>query len=352
MGLFSGIGNIVSGIFGGGSQQTGSQTVTNQIDPMLQPYVQFGLNEAKNLYNNPTPYAPFNTVVSPSASTLAALSAIENRALAGSPLTQSSQEESLKTIRGDYLSGNPFFTGAFKSATRPLEEQFQQNIGDIRSKVSSAGRYGSGAQTALEGRAAEGLATGMSDIAGKLAYQNYSDERARQEAAIANAYNLASADYADLAKLLAAGTTREGYTSAQIADKLARYQYNMPETRLSSFLSSVYGAPSGSISTRPIYENQGQQGLGSLLSIIGTAGSLGWKPFSDIRTKENIKKIGSLPNGLNVYEYEYKSEFKDHPSAGHGKFVGVMAHEVEKVIPEAVSIDLDGYKHIDYSLIH
>lgn len=348
----SGIGKAVGGLFGGSSQQTGSQTVTNQIDPMLKPYVEFGLQEAKRLYQSPTPYAPFNTVVSPSQSTLSALGGIEQRAMAGSPLTQAAQTQAQRTISGDYLSGSPFFTGAFKAATRPLEQQFEQNIGNIRSKASAAGRYGSGAQTALEGRATEALATGMSDIAGKLAYENYAAERARQEAAIANAPSMAAADYADLSKLLAAGTTREGYTQAEIADQLARYQYAAPESRLSTFLTGVYGAPAGSVQERPIYENKSQQGLGNLLSIAGTAGSLGWTPFSDIRTKENIKQIGSMANGLGIYEYEYKKEFKDHPSAGHGKFIGVMAHEVEKVIPEAVSIDLDGYKHIDYSKIN
>lgn len=281
MGLFSGITNAIGGIFGGGggSQQTGTQTVTNSIDPMLKPYVEYGLGEAKRLYQNPTPYAPFNTVVSPSTSTLQALSGIESRAMAGSPLMASAQQQLGRTISGDYLSGNPFFTGAFKAATRPIEQQFQQNIGDIRSKVSSAGRYGSGAQTQLEGRAYDALAQGLSDIGGKLAYQNYSDERTRQENAIANAPTMAQADYNDLAKLLAAGTTREGYTQAEIADKLARYQYDMPESRLGTFLSGVYQAPSGSVQERPIYSNPSQQGLGNLLSLAGTAGSLGWKPF-------------------------------------------------------------------------
>lgn len=282
MGLFSGITNAIGGIFGGGgggSQQTGTQTVTNSIDPMLKPYVQFGLDESKRLYQNPTPYAPFNTVVAPSASTLSALSGIEKRAMAGNPLVSSAQGQMQKTIQGDYLTGNPFFQGAFKAATRPIEQQFTQNIGDIRSKVSSSGRYGSGAQTQLEGRAYDALAQGLSDIGGKMAYQNYSDERARQEAAIANAPAMSQADYNDFAKLLAAGTTREGYTQAEIADQLARYQYAMPESRLGTFLSGVYQAPSGSVQERPIYSNPSQQGLGNLLSIAGTAGSLGWKPF-------------------------------------------------------------------------
>jgi hypothetical protein len=72
---------------------------------------------------------------------------------------------------------------------------------------------------------------------------------------------------------------------------------------------------------------------------------------SDIRLKENIKQVGVLPSGLNIYEFEYKDEYKDRPNTGHGKFMGVMAQEVEKVIPEAVSFDADGFRQVDYSLI-
>ena len=354
MGLFSGVTKAVGSLFGGGggSQQTGTQTITNSIDPMLKPYVQFGLDESKRLYQNPTPYAPFQTYVSPSEQTLSALRGIEQRAITGSPLTRSAQEQLQSTIQGDYLSGNPFFQGAFQAATRPLEQQFGQNIQNIRSQVSSAGRYGSGAQSQLEGRAAQALATGMSDIAGKLAYENYSTERGRQLASTLAAPEMAMADYGDLSKLLSAGLAREGYTQAEIADQLARYQYEMPETRLSTFLSGVYSAPAGSVQQRPIYSNEGQQTLGNIMGLASLAGNLGWKPFSDIRTKENIKKLGELPNGLNVYEYEYKKEFKDHQLAGHGKHIGLMAQEVLKVIPEAVSIDESGYMVLDYSKIH
>ena len=264
---------------GGGSQQTGTQTVTNQIDPMLKPYVEFGLGEAKQLYQSPTPYAPFQTYISPSGATTSALGGIESRAMAGSPLTRSAQSQLQSTISGDYLSGNPFFQGAFQAAARPIEQQFGQNIMDIRSKASSAGRYGSGAQTNLENRAATGLSTALADIGGKLAYANYDTERGRQEAAVRAAPEMAATDYNDLAKLLGVGTAREGYEQAQLADQIARYQYQMPESRLSTFLTGVYGAPSGSVQERPIYSNPSQQGFGNLLSLAGTAGSLGFKPF-------------------------------------------------------------------------
>lgn len=71
--------------------------------------------------------------------------------------------------------------------------------------------------------------------------------------------------------------------------------------------------------------------------------------YSDIRMKENIKAVGKLPSGLNVYQFEYKPEFKE--VAGHGAFVGVMAQEAEKVIPNAVATMPNGYKAVKYSLI-
>jgi hypothetical protein len=260
----------MSGLFGS-TKQTGTQTATQSIDPMLKPYVEFGLGEARRLYENPTPYAPFQTYVSPSEATTSALSGIQQRATTGNPLLGQAQSQIGKTISGDYLSGNPFFQGAFQAATRPLEQQFGQNIMDIRSNLSSAGRYGSGAQTALEGRAAEGLATGMSDIAGKLAYQNYGDERTRQMAATMAAPEMAMADYSDFTKLLGAGQLGEQYDQASIADQLARYQYAAPESRLGTFLSGVYQAPAGSQTSQPIYGNPKGEAIGTATQIAATA---------------------------------------------------------------------------------
>lgn len=70
--------------------------------------------------------------------------------------------------------------------------------------------------------------------------------------------------------------------------------------------------------------------------------------MSDIRTKENIKHLGYLTNGLPFYEFEYKPEFKAF--GGEGKHVGVMAQEVEQVLPHAV-IEINGYKVVNYGAL-
>jgi hypothetical protein len=103
-----------------------------------------------------------------------------------------------------------------------------------------------------------------------------------------------------------------------------------------------YNAQLGASNAQNAANNQMTQGLFSL----GGAALM-----SDIRTKENIEPIGIANNGLTVYRYEYKPEFKDHELAGRGVHYGYMAQEVEQVYPYAVRTLDDGYKVVDYGLL-
>jgi hypothetical protein len=87
-------------------------------------------------------------------------------------------------------------------------------------------------------------------------------------------------------------------------------------------------------------------GLGSALGLLGSA-AIG-KFGSDPKIKENIKKVGEF-NGFNVYAFTYKPEYQDEH--GFGLRFGVMADEVEKVIPEAVSLHKDGYRMVNYAML-
>ena len=105
-----------------------------------------------------------------------------------------------------------------------------------------------------------------------------------------------------------------------------------------------YNAQLGAANAQNAANNAMTQGLFSL-------GGAGIMAMSDFRTKENIEPIGIAPNGLTVYSYEYKDEFKDHELAGHGTHIGYMAQEVEQVFPYAVKTLDDGYKVVDYGLL-
>jgi hypothetical protein len=95
--------------------------------------------------------------------------------------------------------------------------------------------------------------------------------------------------------------------------------------------------------------NQQMASKNAMTSGLMGLGGAGLMAMSDRRVKENIHQVGRMTNGLNVYEFDYKQAFKD--IAGYGRFIGVMADEVEKIIPEAVFIHPTGYKMVNYSMI-
>ena len=105
-----------------------------------------------------------------------------------------------------------------------------------------------------------------------------------------------------------------------------------------------YNAAMGDFNAKQAAQANLNQGLFGL-------GGAGIMAMCDPRTKENIKAVGVLENGLTLYSFEYKDEFKDREYAGHGVHVGVMADEVEQVYPFAVRTLDDGYKVVDYGLI-
>jgi len=250
-------------------------TTTTAIDPTIQPYLSYGLSEAQRIYQSGGPqYYPGQTYVSPSQTTQTGLQALEQRALQGSPLVGQAQQQLQSTIGGNYLSGNPFFQGAFTPAAQAATAQFNQAIGDISSAASKAGRYGSGAMGSLQDRASGQFAQQLTNTAGQLAYQNYADERARQQAATMAAPAMAQADYQDIQNLLAAGQTREGYTGQQLQSDIARFNYGqqLPQQNLSAFLSSVYGNPMANLKTTT---QSGTADTSTLQNVLGTAATLG-----------------------------------------------------------------------------
>ena len=171
------------------------------------------------------------------------------------------------------------------------------------------------------------------------------------------------------------GATTQGFGVGSQANQQA---FNQAMTKYNMPLNTLSALRSGSQVQNPSFVNSAQQATTGGADILGAAqmgynaqmgdfnakqaaqqnfnqglmglGGAGIMAFSDIRMKENIKQINWLPNGLPVYTYEYKPEFKD--IAGHGKFVGVMAQEVELVQPEAVITNANGYKMVNYGVLN
>ena len=92
---------------------------------------------------------------------------------------------------------------------------------------------------------------------------------------------------------------------------------------------------------KPVYQNVGQAAFMDALSI-GTSIAGAW-PTSDRRLKENIKKIGESISGLGIYKFNYIGKTK--------QYIGAMADEVIKIVPQAVALRSNGFYGVNYSLI-
>ena len=64
---------------------------------------------------------------------------------------------------------------------------------------------------------------------------------------------------------------------------------------------------------------------------------------SDIRLKDDINYLFTMDNGVPIYTFKYK--WSDDVN------IGTMAQDIEDMIPEAVSINSNGYKMVDYSKV-
>ena len=72
----------------------------------------------------------------------------------------------------------------------------------------------------------------------------------------------------------------------------------------------------------------------------GGGGRGGGGRRSDMRLKHDIVLLGRLDDGLGYYRFVY--------NGGHTAYVGVMAQEVQTLIPEAVTRGADGYMRVSY----
>ncbi len=70
---------------------------------------------------------------------------------------------------------------------------------------------------------------------------------------------------------------------------------------------------------------------------------------SDVNLKDDIVKVGELSDKVGLYKWKWNSIAKK--LGINTPEYGVLAQEVERVLPEAVSIDYDGFKQVRYDMV-
>lgn len=240
-------------------------TTTSQIDPALAPFLTKGLERAESLFltGKQPSFFPGQTYVNPSAATKQSLAQQEAIARQQSQVLQQAQNaymqsaESLgQTAGGAFLNSNPYQQQMMEAATRPLTQQFsQQVLPGISSLYSKSGRLGSGSMENALGTATEGYGRSLGDITANIAGTQYQAERQLQQQAQMGLANIAQAapsiyaqQYLPSQQLAQVGAQQEAIASQPLQEQMTRYAYEqrLPYEQLSGYLSSVYGSPLGS----------------------------------------------------------------------------------------------------------
>jgi hypothetical protein len=267
----------------------------SQIDPVIRPYLEQGLSAARNLFMGgfqPQLY-PGQMYVSPSEQTLTGLSQQEALARQSNPALEAAQQayqQSLGgtsfTAQGGFLNANPYQQAMMEAATRPLTQQFSnQVLPGISSMYSRAGRYGSGAMQNALGQATEAYTRGLGDITGTIAGTQYQQERALQNQAIAQQALLASQapqiyaqQFLPSQTLMDVGAQREAIASQPLQEAMQRFSYSqqLPYQQLAGYLSSVYGSPMANYGTQTSTQNMPTNRTAGVLGGAGLGGLLGY----------------------------------------------------------------------------
>jgi hypothetical protein len=281
----------------------GGKTVETRQDTSpwaaQQPYLQNLFSRAEGLYGRPTVAAqsPFTQ------------QAIQARAAEAGPnsLTGQAQNQFSKTLAGDYL--NPYAQGA---------------LGDVmdmtRSKINSQFQGDSYGNSAHQ----EWLGRGLMSAGAPFASQLYENERGRQMGAAQMAPGIANAG---LGQLQQAGAMQDQYQQRLTDspwDALQRYQ---------GATAGNYGGQQRG--TEPYSAPNDFMNAATLATMI----ALG----SDRRLKRDIKKVGMHRIGVPLYSFRYL--YDETPR------IGVMADELEAVMPEAVLTDSRGFQMVNYAML-
>lgn len=247
---------------GGGSGNTSTSSSTTAPPSYLQPYLKFGADQAKAIYQSPSgSYYPGQTVANPSTATQAGNQAAIARGLNGSPVVNSADQYTQGVLGGAYLGGNPY-QGAVDQSIRDA------TIPAVNAQFSAGGRYGSGAHAGT-------METALANAIAPQHYATYNAERNNQQQSASLAPTLGGADWQDIAGVQTAGQNQDTLAQNQINANKDRWDANQGEAakKLADFMRMIQGGNTGGTTTGS-QTNPDNTGMGIAQILAGLGGGL------------------------------------------------------------------------------
>lgn len=338
--------SFLGDLFGGNPKQVGTQITRNEPPEYAKPYLEFGLEETRDLYDTPKQYYPDDTYVPFGDTTLEALGGMADRAREGSELVDSAKGFVGDVIGGNYnnpagdmlsgvaggnmtnaatdyvnaIAGGDFSGSAYDMLMDTARGNFltQQNpyldeaLAPVRDRVTSqfagSGRLGSGANIGA-----------MTSALAPVYAQNFENERARQLQAINTLGGAQAGAQSLLGTLSSSDLNRQLNAMGQFGDVAQRDIANRFAAAGSapgfaatdySDLQSLLGvgtaldAKSGEqlasdIARFNFFENEPRERLADYLSMVsgGTVGSTSTRPIYGNPTATALGNLGTAAQG-------------------------------------------------------
>lgn len=223
----------------------------------------------------------------------------------GNSGVNAARDFNIDVLGGKFLNGNPHLQNVIDSSNNDIRNQSEAALG--LKGLTGGSSF------------ADIISRNIANNTSNLRFQDFSRERASQDAAANRAGTLASAEFLPIQGLLA--TLQASQTPIDSA------------ARFAGGLGGLLGG----------FQTQSTPLLNQLLGSAAQGASAA-AFASERRVKRNIEQIGTLPDGLGVYNFRYLWDENEAPLR-----TGVMVDEVEKLRPWALGPVVDGIQTVDYN---
>lgn len=297
----------------------------------------------------------------------------------GGPIQRSLDYSGLTKLPGtdDFgAEGQRMADTVYKQAASRLDPQWAQNDNDMKAALAAKGisedsdayrreydnmaraktdaynqatwsaqQAGANEQSRLFGLAMGARQQGQNEVNAQGAFANQAQNQAFNQ----DAANVAMANQARQQEIQEASYLRNlplNDIAALLNGNQAQGPDFNPVAQVGVAAPDYMGAVQNQYNAQMQQYNAQQQARSQMLgSIFGAAGSIGSAyVLSDMRFKENIRRIGTLASGVGTYVFNYIGD--------KAQQFGVMAQDVLDIIPEAVGRSTDGVLYVNYGKVY
>jgi hypothetical protein len=272
----------------------GGGDVTQKTEPWSgqKPFLEYGFNQAQNLYNSGGPQFYPNATYTPfSGQTEQAMGRMENRSLGSAP-EQGLNSYLTNSLNGQYLNSNPYLDAMYGTASKRMTDSFNESVlPGLNATFGMSGGTGGSAHGLSAGRAAGELGDSLAGLSANIYGGNYQAERDRMQNAAGMVPMSSALDWQNIAGLGQVGQKVEGKAGEVLGDSMNRFNYyqNLPEQNLARYIAAIQGNYGGTTEQKGAGGISGGGAIGGGLAGAQLGSMLGG-PFGTI--------LGALGGGV------------------------------------------------------